>query len=305
MNNIIILLGPTASGKSDLSQRLANDFPFEIINADLYSIYKGLDIGTAKPSKKALRLYKHHLVNDLDPHLEYNVSKYCHDVDTCIKEIISQDKIPLITGGSMMYVYQLLHGLSYHYNTCDSDLKLLRYILKEYSNKQIIDSINKYDYSLVKTLNINDTYRIEKLLERLISSDSTQSNSNGLYKNTSLKISVVFINIKDREYLRENIKKRTLNMIENGLIDEVKNLRDNMKLSHHHQSMRAIGYRETLQYLKSEITFKELIDKITVSTQQLAKRQITWMNKFNIDFYYQYPDDSYNKLSDFVRNLLN
>ena len=94
-------------------------------------------------------------------------------------------------------------------------------------------------------------------------------------------------------------------MIENGLIDEVKNLRDNMKLSHHHQSMRAIGYRETLQYLKSEITFKELIDKITVSTQQLAKRQITWMNKFNIDFYYQYPDDNYNKLSDFVRNLLN
>ena len=94
-------------------------------------------------------------------------------------------------------------------------------------------------------------------------------------------------------------------MIEDGLIDEVKNLKDSFKLTYNHQSMRAIGYKETLQYLNHEINLKELINIITISTQQLAKRQITWMNKFKIDFHYSYPDDDYEKLSDYVGNLLN
>ena len=305
MSNIFILLGPTASGKSRLSQKLADEFSFEIINADLYSIYKGLDIGTAKPSKKALIKNKHHLINKLEPTDEYNVSKYCHDVNKCINEITSLNKIPLITGGSMMYVYQLLNGLSHQYSTCDTDLKLIKYILKEYTNKQIIDAIRNYDHSLIKTLNKNDTYRIEKLLERLISSDSSFSKINGLYENNIFNITIIFINIKNRDILRNNIHKRTLDMIEDGLIDEVKNLKDSFKLTHNHQSMRAIGYKETLQYLNHEITLNELINIITISTQQLAKRQITWMNKFKIDFHYPYPDDDYKKLSDYVRNLLN
>jgi len=305
MNNIFILLGPTASGKSRLSQKLADEFSFEIINADLYSIYKGLDIGTAKPSKKALIKNKHHLINKLEPTDEYNVSKYCHDVNKCINEITSLNKIPLITGGSMMYVYQLLNGLSHQYSTCDTDLKIIRYILKEYTNKQIIDAIRKYDHSLIKTLNKNDTYRIEKLLERLISSDSSFSKINGLYENTTFNITIIFINIKNRDILRNNIHKRTLDMIDDGLINEVKNLKYSFKLTHKHQSMRAIGYKETLQYLNHEITLKELINIITLSTQQLAKRQITWMNKFKIDFHYSYPDDEYEKLSDYVRYLLN
>jgi tRNA dimethylallyltransferase len=305
MNNIFILLGPTASGKSSLSQKLADEYSFEIINADLYSIYKGLDIGTAKPSKKALIKNKHHLINKLEPNEEYNVSKYCHDVNRCIDEITALNKIPLITGGSMMYVYQLLNGLSHHYSTCDTDQKIIKYILNEYTNKQIIDAIRNYDNTLINTLNINDTYRIEKLLERLISSDSSSSNVDGLYKNTTFKISIIFINIKNRDILRKNIHQRTLDMIDDGLIYEVKNLRDSFKLTHNHQSMRAIGYKQTLQYLNHEINLKELTSAITISTQQLAKRQITWMNKFKIDYHYTYPDDDYKKLSDYIRNLLN
>jgi tRNA dimethylallyltransferase len=305
MNNIFILLGPTASGKSRLSQKLADEFSFEIINADLYSIYKALDIGTAKPSKEALIKNKHHLIDKLEPTDEYNVSKYCHDVNKCINEITSLNKTPLITGGSMMYVYQLLNGLSHQYSICDTDLKIIKYILIEYTNKQIIDAISKYDHSLIKMINKNDTYRVEKLLERLISSDSSFSKINGLYKNNTFNISIIFINIKNRDILRKNIHKRTLGMIDDGLINEVKNLKDSFKLTHNHQSMRAIGYKETLQYLNHEINLKELINIITISTQQLAKRQITWMNKFKIDFHYSYPDDDYEKLSDYVGNLLN
>jgi tRNA dimethylallyltransferase len=236
------------------------------------------------------------LINKLEPNEEYNVSKYCHDVNKCINEITSLNKTPLITGGSMMYVYQLLNGLSHQYSTCDTDLKIIKYILNEYTNEQIIDAIRKYDNTLINTLNINDTYRIEKLLERLISSDSSSSNVDGLYKNTTFKISIIFINIKNRDILRKNIHQRTLDMIDDGLIYEVKNLRDSFKLTHNHQSMRAIGYKQTLQYLNHEINLKELTSAITISTQQLAKRQITWMNKFKIDYHYTYPDDDYKKL---------
>jgi tRNA dimethylallyltransferase len=305
MTNIIILLGPTASGKSNLSQRLASDFPLEIINADLYSIFRGLDIGTAKPKKKILTKHKHHLIDELDPDMEYNVSKYCHNVGKCIQEITSLNKTPIITGGSMMYVHQLLNGLSHQYSTSDTDLKLINYILNKYTNEKIINAVSKYDYELIKKINVNDTYRVEKLLERLISSNYVLSDTQGLYRNPDLRITIIFINIQDRDALRKNIQERTLAMLDEGLIDEVKNLRDNFKLTNNHQSMKAIGYKETLQYLSNEITFKELINSITISTQQLAKRQITWMNKFDIDYQHLYPDGDYKKLYDYVGNLLN
>ena len=113
MNDIFILIGPTASGKSNLAIKLVNKFPFEIINADLFSAYRDLSIGTAKPSKEELNRYKHHLINILEPTMQYNVSQYCADAKKCIRKILSSNKIPLITGGSMMYVYQLLNGLSH------------------------------------------------------------------------------------------------------------------------------------------------------------------------------------------------
>ena len=129
MNNIFILIGPTASGKSNLAMKLMSKFPFEIINADLYSTYKGLNIGTAKPLKEELNKYKHHLINILEPTMDYNVSQYCKDANKCINEILSLNKIPLITGGTMMYVYQLLNGLSHEYDVTDTDLKLIKFII--------------------------------------------------------------------------------------------------------------------------------------------------------------------------------
>ena len=169
MNNIFILIGPTASGKSNLAMKLMRKFPFEIINADLYSTYKGLNIGTAKPLKEELNKYKHHLINILEPTMNYNVSQYCKDANRCVNEILSLNKTPLITGGTMMYVYQLLNGFSYDYNVSDTDLKLIKFIQNQYTNQQIVEAISNFDPTLTNKININDSYRIEKLLERLIS----------------------------------------------------------------------------------------------------------------------------------------
>jgi len=305
MNDIFILIGPTASGKSNLAIKLVNKFPFEIINADLFSAYRNLSIGTAKPTKEELNKYKHHLINILEPTMQYNVSQYCTDAKKSIKEILCSKKIPLITGGSMMYVYQLLNGLSHEYDVSDTDLKLIEFIQNRYTNEQIFKSIYNYNPDLTDKINFNDSYRLEKLIQRLISNKSNKKNFKGLYKEKNIKIHIIFITISDRQHLKEAIKRRTNNMLRHGLIEEVDSLVSKFNLNSLTQSMRAIGYRETLQYLNKEITLNELHSSIIISTQQLAKRQITWMKKFKIDYKYSYPENNYHSLFGYIKKILN
>jgi tRNA dimethylallyltransferase len=305
MNNIFILIGPTASGKSDLAMRLMSKFPFEIVNADLYSVYKELNIGTAKPSNEELNKYKHHLINILEPTMQYNVSQYCKDAHQSISEILSLNKIPLITGGTMMYVHQLLNGLSHEYNVSETDSNLIKFIQNQYTNEQLVETISSYNPALTNKININDSYRIEKLLERLISNKNKKNNFKGLYKEKNLKVYIIFITIENREILRESIKKRTSDMLRDGLINEVKNLLSKFNLSNRTQCMKAIGYKETIQFLNREISLEELNSSITVATQQLAKRQATWMNKFKIDYRFSYPENNYHSLFDYIKKILN
>ena len=305
MHKVFILLGPTASGKSKLSMKLSKDFPFEIINADLYSIYKGLDIGTAKPSNIDLKSTKHYLIDKIEPDKNYNVSKFCSDVSLSIKAIISNNKYPLIVGGTMMYVYQLLNGLTHDYNLIESDNNLIKYILGKYSHVEIYNAF-KSDISIpVGKINCNDKYRLEKLLERSIANHNRCNKYTGLYDQKDIKINVIFIDIKDRNLLRESISKRTEEMLRRGLVKEVQQLIAKYNLTEDSQSMKAIGYKETIDYLNHNIDLNGLADTISLSTQQLAKRQITWKNKFKINFTVDYPQIDYDNLSKFVHNSLN
>ena len=304
MNKVFILLGPTASGKSELSIKLSKDFPFEIINADLYSIYKGLDIGTAKPSKIDLKNTKHYLIDKIEPDQNYNVSKFCSDVSLSIKTIVSNNKYPLIVGGTMMYVYQLLNGLTHDYNLIKSDVDLIKYILGKYSYGEIYNAF-KSDTSIpIEKINCNDKYRLEKLLERSIVNHNRCNKYTGLNYQKDIKVNVIFIDIKDRNLLRESITKRTEGMLRRGLVKEVQQLISKYNLTGDSQSMRAIGYKETIAYLNHNIDLNGLADTISLSTQQLAKRQITWKNKFKINFIVDYPQIEYDDLSKFVNNLL-
>ena len=303
-NKIFILLGPTASGKSELSIKLSKDFPFEIINADLFSIYKGLNIGTAKPSGKDLQNTRHYLINKLDPDRKYNVSKFCSDVDQCIKSIYSKKKTPLIVGGSMMYIYQLLNGLTHEYNLSHSDRELIKFIKKKYSNVDLYHALKSDSSIPIEKISINDSYRLEKLIERLVTVKSDKKKYCGLKNNDNTKVYILFINVSDRVTLKKNIHKRTEHMVESGLIDEVRNLRHKYKLTHGSQSMKAIGYRETLDFLDGELSVNHLISAISTSTQQLAKRQMTWKSKFNIDYCINYPLYEYDSICDFINNTI-
>ena len=302
--NIFLLIGPTASGKSNISLQLTKDFPFEVVNADLYSIYKEMNIGTAKPNLDEFSSSRYHLFNKLDPDMNYNVSEYCLDAVDSIEKVFANDKYPLITGGSMMYIYQLLNGLSHDYNILDSDKKIISYILDKYTYTEIYESlINGREISNGK-INRNDKYRIEKLLERLISPNNDKKKHKGLYFNKNISITIIFINICDRELLRQNIFKRTSDMLKSGLIDEVENLKQKYNLTLENQSMKAIGYKQVLSYIDNNDELDNLVNSISLATQQLAKRQLTWRNKFKVDFYHNYPELDYKSLHDFVSKSL-
>ncbi len=301
--NIFLLIGPTASGKSNISLQLTKDFPFEVVNADLYSIYKEMNIGTAKPNLDEFSS-RYHLFNKLDPDMNYNVSEYCLDAVDSIEKVFANDKYPLITGGSMMYIYQLLNGLSHDYNILDSDKKIISYILDKYTYTEIYESlINGREISNGK-INRNDKYRIEKLLERLISPNNDKKKHKGLYFNKNISITIIFINICDRELLRQNIFKRTCHMLETGLIDEVENLKQKYNLTLENQSMKAIGYKQVLSYIDNNAELDNLVNSISLATQQLAKRQLTWRNKFKVDYYHNYPELDYKSLHDFISKSL-
>ncbi len=301
--NIFLLIGPTASGKSNISLQLTRDFPFEVINADLYSVYKGMNIGTAKPNLDEFSS-RHYLFNKLDPDMNYNVSEYCLDAIDSIEKVFANNKYPLITGGSMMYIYQLLNGLSHDYNILDSDKKIISYILEKYTYPEIYESlINVKEISIGK-INPNDKYRIEKLLERLISPNNDKKKYKGLYLNKNISIKIIFINICDRELLRTNIFKRTSHMLKSGLIDEVENLKQKYNLTLENQSMKAIGYKQVLSYLDNNTELVNLVNSISLATQQLAKRQLTWRNKFKVDYYHNYPELDYKALHDFISKSL-
>ena len=305
MNKIFILLGPTASGKSKLSLKLSKDYPFEIINADLYSIYKGLNIGTAKPSVSELKITKHYLIDAIEPNVKYNVSNFCTDADASIKSIFAKNKIPLIVGGTMMYVYQLLNGLTNEYRLLESDKKLIKFIYSKYSSKEIYDAFKSDKLLNLNKINCNDNYRIEKLLERSVATCRQDRWFTGLYCQENISVNIIFIDIKNRELLRKNISDRTDDMVKSGLIEEVEQLMKKFNLTQNNQSMKAIGYKETIDYLNNKIDLNNLTKKISQSTQQLAKRQITWKNKFNINFKVNYPDINYNELCDFISDSLN
>tara|TARA_B100000035_G_scaffold274478_1_gene250895 strand:- start:54 stop:971 length:918 start_codon:yes stop_codon:yes gene_type:complete len=304
MNKVFILLGPTASGKSKLSLKLSRDYPFEIINADLYSIYKGLNIGTAKPSNAELKITKHYLVDTIEPNIKYNVSNFCADVDSSIKSILSKNKYPLIVGGTMMYVYQLLNGLNNEYDLLESDKKLIKFIQKKYSSSEIHNAFKLDKPVNLDKISSNDDYRIEKLLERSVGSVNQIKKYRGLYSRENIKVNIIFIDINDRELLRRVISERTREMIKSGLVEEVEQLMMNFSLTQDNQSMKAIGYKESIDYLNKKIDLNNLTDKIILSTQQLAKRQLTWRNKFKINFKVTFPDINYDELCKFISKSL-
>lgn len=278
----LILTGPTGAGKTDLAIELAQRFPFEIISVDSAMVYKRLDIGAAKPTSEELAKAPHRLINIREPWEVYSVGDFVADVQREIAEIRAKGKIPLLVGGTMMYFYALLNGLS---DLPEADETVRAQIESEAQQigwPALHRKIQSIDPMAAAKIKPNDQQRIQRVLEVYELTGKPLSAFWGETSPVLNKDDVVMMAVapKDRSVLHDRIAKRWHKMIEQGLLDEVRALYDDPHLSASMPSMRSVGYRQVWEYFDGLWSASERDEKAIVATRRLAKRQLTWLRSF-------------------------
>ena len=279
---VIFLMGPTACGKTELAINLANRLPVEIINVDSAQIYIGMDIGTNKPSKQQLALTKHHLIDIRLPNQHYSVADFCSDADNLIKSIHAKNKIPLLVGGTMLYFYGLCFGLS---DLPSRNLDIRNDILRLAAGsgwEKVYAKLKSIDPMAASNIDMHDTQRIQRALEiNLLTGKNLKDCFHKLNNFLAPDLDIYYFAMwqEDRAILHNNIKDRFYSMLQQGLVEEVERLlKQQIPLSM--PAMRCVGYRQIIEYLQHKISKEEAYQKAIIATRQLAKRQFTWLRKW-------------------------
>ena len=280
MKKAVCLMGPTASGKTDVAVRLCKRFPFDIISVDSALVYRGMDIGTAKPDAETLRRAPHRLIDIREPEDSYSAGDFVRDVGTEIDAILAAGRLPLLVGGTMMYFRALTGGIA---ELPPADPGIRAAIDAEAQSKgwpAVHDELMAADPEAARRIEPNDRQRIQRALEVYRASGRTLSDWQKVAP-AATSDGIEFIKIAlqpaTREILHERIEQRLNFMLNNGFLEEVKVLRDRPGLTREHSSMRAVGYRQLWEYLDGKTSLREARDKALFATRQLAKRQITWL----------------------------
>ena len=276
---IIVICGPTASGKTALSIQLAKVINGEIISADSMQIYKDMDIGTAKPTIEEMQGVKHYLIGNVSPTIRYSVANFQKDALSAIEEILEKGKTPIIVGGTGLYVDSLVEGIKY--DDLEIDLKYRDELEKIYEQNGLdflYEEASKIDGKAMEKISRNDKKRIFRVLEIYHSTGKTKTEQEIESKKTENKYDYkVFAINMDREVLYERINQRVDIMIQNGLVDEVKSLIK--KYDELPTAIQGLGYKEVVSFLNNEITYDEMVEKIKQETRRYAKRQLTWFRR--------------------------
>ncbi len=277
----VFIMGPTASGKTDLAIELVKHHPFEIISVDSALVYKGMNIGTAKPTAEELSIAPHRLIDIIDPAQAYSTARFRTDALDAMKQIHAHNKIPLLVGGTMLYHRSLLYGLS---ELPPADEKIRAELERqaglegaEFMHQRLAE----IDAAAAQRIHPNDPQRVQRALEvyeitgKSMTQLQQQSQAEALPWNTYK----IIVAPDSRELLRERIAIRFKQMIEQGFIEEVRGLyeRDDLDLSL--PSMRAVGYRQVWEYLQGKRTREQMVEQGITSTRQFAKRQMTWLRR--------------------------
>ena len=279
---ILALMGPTASGKTALALELAQDYPIEIISVDSALIYRGMDIGTAKPNGAELKQVPHHLIDILDPTQHYSAGQFVKDTQNLIEAIQKRGKIPFLVGGTMLYFKALQQGIA---TMPEQDPAIRAQIDSEAQAKgwpalhQKLSAIDPLSAAKIKP---TDSQRIQRALEVFYLSGKPLSafHQETTAHSTLPNLFMLGLFPAERTLLHDRIAKRIDLMLEQGFIEEVQRLRQTYTLSLDLPSMRAVGYRQIWQYLEGELQREALKDQILFATRQYAKRQLTWMKSW-------------------------
>ncbi len=272
-------MGPTASGKTDVAVQLVEDLPCEIISVDSAMVYRGMDIGTAKPDAVTLQRAPHRLIDICDPRDAYSAAQFAEDALHEMKEIVEKGKIPLLVGGTFLYYRALYEGLS----PLPSADQTIRDQIEDEAMRlgwaQMHQKLRDVDPEAAARIHPNDPQRIQRALEIFELTGESMSTLLAQVNNREFpyNVSKLILAPEDRSILHDRIALRFKQMIEEGLIEEVTRLYQRGDLHKDLPSVRAVGYRQVWSYLDGELTLDEMIQKGIVATRQLAKRQFTWL----------------------------
>lgn len=281
---VICLMGPTASGKTDLAINLSEYFPIEIINVDSAQIYKGLDVGSGKPSSLIRQHVPHHLMDFLDPKISYNAAQFRHDALICIKEICQRGKVPILVGGTMLYFKVLQEGLSALPQAEDTVRRRLEMQAQTEGWEALHKLLQEIDPPTADRIKPNDSQRIQRALE--IAEITGKPMSFWLAQPKSAPLPIQFLNIAliplttSRAVLHERILHRFNTMLEGGFVAEVEILMQRGDLDESMPAIRSVGYRQIWHYLKGQLSYEQMYEKAVAATRQLAKRQLTWLRRW-------------------------
>ena len=276
---LIILTGPTAVGKTDLSIKLSKSLNAEIISADSMQIYKYMDIGSAKVTKEEMDGVVHYMVDEVTPDVPFSVSEFQMRSEKYIEEINKKGKNVLITGGTGLYLNSLIYNMDFAKSNANNEIReKLEQELAENGIDYMHEKLRGLDEEAANRIHKNNTKRVIRAIEVCMSGQKMNDFSKDLRYNEKYKPIIIVLN-RDREVLYQRINKRVDIMLENGLLDEVKEL---LKMGYTKDmiSMQGIGYKEMIKYLDGEYTYDEAIEIIKRDSRRYAKRQLTWFKRY-------------------------
>lgn len=292
---VICLMGPTAAGKTDLALHLAEHLPCELVSVDSALVYRGMDIGTAKPDAQTLARFPHHLVDILDPAEAYSAARFCVDARALISDIHARGRIPLLVGGTMLYFKALADGIA----SMPAADPLIRAQIESMAAAEGWQAVHarlaEVDPQAALRIHPNDPQRIQRAYEVYLISGITLSDWHGRQAaekpsaqtpgSAFLPYTMRYLSIApdDRQVLHQRIAQRFSLMMQQGLVDEVRALHARPDLHVGLPSIRAVGYRQIWDYLEGKLSRQEAVEKGTIATRQLAKRQLTWLRGWKAD----------------------
>ena len=288
---ILVVTGPTATGKTALSVELAKKLGGEIVSADSMQIYRGMDIGTAKVTKAEMQNIPHHMIDIADPSEDYSVSRYVEEADAAVRGILSRGRLPIVAGGTNLYIDSLIAGLDFAEKAEDAALR--ESLNKQYDDiggEAMLEHLRGFDPERAAKLHPADKRRIVRAVEIYILTGETITRHDEETKKRpkrydAVKIALTFA---DRAVLYDRINARVDKMVSDGLFDEVKGLLDS-GLSPESTAMQAIGYKEPAAYFRGEMSRDEAIELIKLSSRRYAKRQLTWLRRDATVLWHEWP----------------
>jgi len=276
---VVVIAGPTAVGKTELAIRAANDFNGEIISCDSMQLYKYMDIGSAKPDAEERAAAKHYLVDEIDPADDFSVAEYCRMAKGYIDEVFEKGKLPIISGGTGLYINSLVYDMDFASTPKDdAERERLRKLLEEHGTEYLHDMLREVDPEAAERIHPNNTKKMIRAIEAAQAGKKIPAFEESFRKTDDYDVLLICLD-RDRQQLYDRINLRVDIMMEKGLIEEIRSLMA-MGLTEDSISMKGIGYKELIAHFNGEYDLETAVELIKRNSRRYAKRQLTWFRRY-------------------------